>query len=67
MQVDDFIKERDIYSGRIGGLRARDEVSHFGESVNYYQDRVVPFMSFWQGMESRLTSCHEQLGTGSGV
>ena len=35
MQLDDIIKEKDSYSRRIWGFGARDEVSHFGESVNY--------------------------------
>jgi len=36
MQLDDVIKEQDSYSRPIGGFGARNEVSHFAESVNYY-------------------------------
>jgi hypothetical protein len=40
MQLDNFSKEEMGYMGCIKGLHARDEVCHFGKSVNYYENSV---------------------------
>lgn len=53
--------------GGVSGLNTRDQVSHLGKAVHYYQDGVEPFTSTESGHEVNGDFFPGAVGDGEGL